>query len=191
MKQGVELSQKNDIEELEEEQQIVRQQKGLKILEIWAEGFFEDCYSTVKENIECFCVYDFKDKSLYHALEGFVCQELYHAESPSLGFSRHIENQNGEMLAVIDAEEHLRTLFEKTINDIIDFNLGQVKDKKQIPNTVLAGVVCKDMTKTACDSIFGLEKQKMKEDYQIKHLESHFINIKNKGRRTRKSYSNF
>ncbi len=140
-------------------------EKSLKNLKKWANNFLNYTFDVIHANLECFSIGDFKEESLFFSLEGMVCDEFRYAEKSPLGLAREIEKDAfGNENVTIDAESFLRDLFAGEIEQIWNSKLTKITDKKQVPRMIDAGIVCKNMTSSACDEIFGLEKQKMLED---------------------------
>ena len=134
-------------------------ERNQKRLEDFSKIFLADTFETVKNNIECFSIFDFTDKTAYLALEGYVCHIKEKARK-EMKFETIVEEIQGGLSINFPEEPIIQDVMYNTIDRIASQEF-ELADEEEVVRILMTAKVCKKMCKTACDSIFNGERMEI------------------------------
>lgn len=137
------------------------QEKGIEKLKVFSEVFLLDAFRVIEENIECFAIGDFQDKTLFHSLESFVCEARRKVQKEMLCITSVKEFNSGKIEIDFSEELVMRNVFNSVV-DKIAYSETQKVQEEMVPRVMMTKKVCKKMCNVACDVLFDGEREQIK-----------------------------
>ena len=140
-----------------------KNEKAIKKLEVFSEVFLMEAFSVIEENVECFAIGDFQDKTLFHTLESFVCEARRKAQKEMLCITSVKEFNSGNIEINFSEEPIMRNVFNGVI-DKIAYNEIKKVEEEMVPRVMMTKKVCKNMCASACNVLFEGEREQIKKE---------------------------
>ena len=139
---------------------VIEKEKLMKKVKAFSEVFLLDAFNEIEENVECFSIFDFQDKSLFFSISSFVCEARLKLKSEMECKTIVKEFVGGKFDITFEEEPILRHVFGDVVNELVETN-KKGADEDRALRVEWAGSTCKKMCDVACDCIFGSEREEI------------------------------